>query len=241
MKKNFLYILVTFLVCTVSANAQKIVLGSLDAIPSFFTYNHTSYFNRKDADQCYIYDININLVETVRIEGKCTNLSVNYIDKNGLSFQMFNDMTVTQTFFNDDDDWEYMEPIYEEYMDDWGYMSKRLASYSIKKADGSVIGNIPAEMEIDGFWIEWDPEILVVSDVIYTRYYGMDYNDGHFKSYYYTLPEFRKLITGNANDVKAVPAMVNTVSKEAYDLSGRKALDNQKGIIIKDNKKIFVK
>lgn len=249
MKKNFLYALVTLLVCTVSANAQKLMTDDdFIPIPSFFTYDHKPYIcmengneNGKDIDGYFIYDTNLNLVETVNT-GECVSLDLElYIDKNGISFDLAeDDIYLTQTFFNDDADWEYMSPVYETITDEYGSYED-VISYSVKKADGTVIGNIPIKIEIDGLSTEWYGDVYVINDVVYTSFIYIDYSGYDNKYYLFTLPEFRKLITGNANDVKPVPAMVKTVSKEAYDLSGRKARNNRKGIIIKDNKKMLVK
>lgn len=80
----------------------------------------------------------------------------------------------------------------------------------------------------------------MVYAVNYDYTYNSDTRTGEYTFYYYTLPEFRKLISGT-DGVEPVPAMKRTVSKETFDLMGRKTSDRHKGIVIKDGKKMIVK
>ena len=135
---------------------------------------------------------------------------------------------MTQTIFNDDADWEYIVPVEGEYTDKWGDTYTDIISYTIKKTNGTIMGSIPAD--------KWNCRMSVINDVVYAINRGEDDN-----YYFYTLPEFRKFLSQDASAVKPVPAMVRTACGEAHDLMGRKVVDHQKGIIIKDGKKMINK
>lgn len=230
MKKLF-YSLAVLFFCTLAANAQKEIIGGkhLNSVPSFFTYDHnphllarhSSYDEESESvsTSINIYDKSLNNVESVNMSGSFSNLELDVcLDKNGLRYYVDN-LYLTQTFFNDDSDWEYIEPVYG---------IETVVSYTIKKTNGTVVGSIPAN--------KWTRSVCVIDDVVYTKLEGED--DTY---YYYTLPEFRKLISNDPSSVEPVPAMVCSVANEAHDLMGRKASGHHKGIVIKDGKKMINK
>lgn len=115
-----------------------------------------------------------------------------------------------------------IEPVYDA--GGWN-----VVSYTIKKTDGTVLGSFPKD--------KWHCEVGVINDVVYAIH--RDNNTDEY--FYYTLPEFRKYIFHDANSVQPVPAMVRNVSGDTHDLMGRKVSEHQKGIVVKDGKKMIAK
>lgn len=241
MKKLF-YSLAVLLACTLSANAQKVLNGDIMTVPSFFSFNHSPYILAVDGDydkydaqinSIDILDMNFNKIESANINDVLAELNVRCIDQNGIGHDVkFANSYLTQTLFNDDADWEYMVPVKGEITDKWGYTYEETVSYTIKKTNGTVIGSIPAE--------KWNGTVYIINDVVYAV--TAEESDKDVEAYYfYTLPEFRKLISSNSNGVKAVPAMVKTLSKATLDISGRQVSENHKGIVIKEGMKMITK
>lgn len=234
MKKLF-FSLAALFGCTLSVSAQKAAMleGRMQTIPSYFTYNHTPYITtlQEDDDNIInIYDMSFNQISSFNL-GKedFDNFELKtIIDKNGVSFDVeFDDIYLTQTFFNDDADWEYIVPVKGGEPNEWGYFYTE--SYTIKKTDGTVVGSIPADKYIDEVW--------VINDVVYALTSEYDESTDKTNYYYYTVSEYRKFMSHDASGVKPVPAMVRTVSNETRDLMGRKVSDRHKGIVIKDGRK----
>lgn len=235
MKKLF-YTLAVLFVCTLSANAQKAHKGFFRTIPSYFTYDHNPYIVFLDEDyvrDAEICDLNLNKVKTINVNSEVEYIQIErYVDKNGIGQDVkVDDIYLTQTFFNDDADWEYMVPVKGKVTDKWGYTYDDVVAYTIKKADGTVLGAISAA--------QWGGDVYVINDVVYAvkAVYGEDEVTTY---YFYTLPEFRKLISNDPNGVKAVPAMVRT-SKSTHDIAGRQVSESHKGVVIKDGKKMIAK
>lgn len=237
--KKILLVLTVLLGCTLTISAQKIGPRSFCTVPSCFTYDNAplflgsaTYLDEKTR-VINIYDLSFNHVSTVSVESRYIGMEIKkVIDKTGMIFNTSsNDVALTQTFFNDDEDWEYIVPVGKEEPTEWGGTVLRIESYAIKKTDGTVVGSIP---------FEWNYDIHIINDVVYTTISETDGSTGRSIYYYYTIPEFRKLL-GGTNDVNAVPAMIETVDDEAYDLLGRKISENQKGIVVKNGVKLYNK
>lgn len=240
MKKLF-YTLAVLFVCTLSVNAQKVFEGELKTVPSYLTFNHNPYILivDRDADNKHIvkcidvYDTNLNKVESININEELEQLMFErYIDQRGIADDVKeDDIFISQTFFNDDADWEYMVPVYGMVTDRWGDTYNDVVAYTIKKTNGTVLGTISAS--------KWDRDFYVINDIVYAVQEVS--NNGNKSTYYfYTLPEFRKLISNDSNGVKAVPAMVRT-SKSTHDIAGRQVSESHKGVVIKDGKKMIAK
>lgn len=242
--KKIIFTFVALLACTLSASAQKVFSNSyFFSIPKYFTYDNKPYLSIAEedgyvdddyiVDNVTIYDMELNLVEKFKLgttEG-CYLDGHQFIDKDGVSYDLGDGgVYLTQTFFNDDADWEYVVPVKQEFTDEWGTYYRTVA-YNIKKTNGTVIGSISRN--------KWELDYSIIGDVVYPITYKDVGDDWIFS--FYTLPEFRKLISNDPSGVEAVPAMVRTISKEAYDLMGRKASDHHKGIVIKDGKKMINK
>ncbi len=239
--KKLFYSLAVFFAFTLSANAQKVINGDIRTVPSFFTFNHSPYFLVADGydDKKYevhinsidILDMSINKIESVNINDVVAELSVRCIDQNGIGHDVkfAYHPHLTQTLFNDDADWEYMVPVKGEIIDKWGYTHEETVSYTIIKNNGSVVGSIPVE--------KWNGDVYIINDVVYAVT-AEESDKGVEAHYFYTLPEFRKLISNGSNGVKAVPAFVRTV-KTTHDIVGRQVSENHKGIIIKEGKKMI--
>lgn len=246
--KKIIFILAVLFICALSANAQKHVVDydNLEALPSQFTYAQTPYllFTKEkegsisdEPEEVFIYDMNFNMISSFRFDEDAEYLDCDtYVDKSGYEHDVRSYSILTQTFFNDDPDWEYIVPVMREVTYDDGYDSftyMTVVSYTIKKTNGTVIGSIPAD--------KWSVDYCVFGDNVYVEIYERHEGDDYRTKYFYTLPEFRKLISNDPNGVKPVAAMTQTISKEAYDLMGRKASDRHKGIVIKDGKKMINK
>lgn len=244
--KKILLVLTVLLGCTLTISAQKQGLNykHLCSIPSYFTYNQVPVLYESasavkvgDNYVYNLYDLNFDHVATVSVESRPVGVKSNMkiekvIDKTGVTFSMDdNDVALTQTFFNDDEDWEYIVPVGKEEPTEWGVTMFITESYDIKKTDGTVVGTISKD---------WNLDIHIINDVVYTTISKTDESTGKSIYYYYTIPEFRKLL-GGTNDVNAVPAMIETVDDEAYDLLGRKIPENQKGIVVKNGAKLYNK
>lgn len=245
MKKTF-FLLAALMGSAISASAQKVFPDDLYSIPALFTNNHTAYmltaqkerdenWNYKMTDIC-LFDMNLNRLQSFAPNEEVSCLGIDcIIDKNGLGYDVAtDDVYLTQNFFNDDDDWEYIVPLKGEVTHDWG-TEMETVGYTIKKTNGTVVGTLSF-----GNKLMWNTAVYVINDVIYTTL-EEETDEDDYIYYFYTLPEFRKLIQGDANNVKAVPAMTRTVSKEAHDLAGRKAAKDHKGIVIQNGKKMLVK
>lgn len=229
--KKILLSLAILLGSALSVSAQKTLIAksikSFYTIPSYFTYNHTPYLTDSKSGEINIYDLNLNKVACISHEFRAEEeMEIRQvIDKNGISTSISqNDVYLTQTFFNEDEDWEYITSEYDENYH---------RTYIIKKTDGSIVGSIPSN---------WRRQIYIFNDVIYTAFEGeYDEKTNTTTYYFYTIPEFHKLISADADPdaVKATPAMTQTVSEETYDLSGRKVSERQRGIVIKDGKKVM--
>lgn len=233
--KKFIFILAVLFICALSANAQKYAVpSSSKTLPSQFTYAQTPYLLFETAEEVFIYDMNFNMISSFRFDEDAVRLDCDtYVDKSGHEHEIENNIILTQTFFNDDPDWEYIVPVKEEVTSEWGTYMKTV-SYTIKKTDGTVVGSIPEDM--------WFVDYCVFGDNVYVEIYEpIEGDDDNYTKYFYTLPEFRKLISDDSNGVKPVAAMTQTISKETYDLMGRKASDHHKGIVIKDGKKMINK
>lgn len=244
--KKIILSLVTIFAFASSASAQIVIPSEdVNVIPSYFTLRNIPYlfFDYKNSEtgerSCSIYDLNLNPIKTfVPTIDICSSENRLYcdvfIDSKGLHRDMNWGRTfhLTQTFFNDDEDWEYIMPIKKEVTDEYGWTNIETVSYTIIKDNGEVAANIPVEKWLDDIWI--------IDDVAYVH---LHINQGNYTytDLLYTLPEYRKFILDNTNSVKPVPAMTRTrtIDKDTYDISGRKVSSNHKGIIIKNGKKMM--
>lgn len=221
--KKFFYTFVVLFACALTVSAQKVFESNeFGRILSYFTFNHIPYLTQTTYDDSnnkvyHLYNLEFNHIQTFVLEKRPAYLSINeYIDKNGISYGSQGSMYFSQTLFNDDEEWEYVD--YED------------EGYAIKKLNGTVIGYISKN---------WTREFCIINDVVYT-YTKEEKGEYDVVYTYYTISEFRKLI-GTETGVQAVPAFTRTISKETYDLAGRKSSDNQRGIVVKDGKKMLVK
>ena len=237
--KNLIFTLAVLFIGTVSVNAQKAFPDDLfEEIPFHFTSKHVPYLlqgvdyvNGGRLKEATIYDMNLNKVNTITIEDDIDYMDLKlYIDKDGLEHDTQNNIYLTQTFFNNDADWEYIVPVCESIDRGCG-PHVEVVSYTIKKTNGTVLGSISAE--------SWSRYVYIINDVVYTTTEEYD-NEGR-TYYFYTLPEFRKLINADFDGDLAVPAMTRKVSKEAHDLMGRRVSNHHKGVVIKDGKKMINK
>lgn len=234
--KNF-YSLVVLLATTLCVSAQNVVMHhGIETIPSYFTYNHTPYI----VDRCEegenniidLYDMNFNKISSFNIDTDVYDLNLrSVIDKNGICHSPKEDeLYLTQTFFNDDADWEYVVRDEGEDVNEWGYAET--VSYTIKKTDGTVVGSIPVGKLC---------QLLVINDVVYAVIHDYDESTDEYTVYYYTVPEYRKILFNDKNGVKPVPSMVHTVSSESYDLMGRKVSNGHNGVVITEGTKSLLK
>lgn len=245
--KNLIFTLAVLFIGTVSVNAQKAFPDDDDfnLIPSYFTSKHVPYFlrgveyisdyeNRVSyyrLDAGNIYDMNFDFVTSFNIEDELDFLRLAwFVDKNGIQHDTQYKLFLTQTFFNNDADWEYIVPVKEPVNTQWG-TEFEIVSYTIKKTNGTVLGSISAK--------SWSGDVYIINDVVYTTIYEGDDKEGTY--YFYTLPEFRKLFNADIDGDLAVPAMVKKVSKETHDLMGRRVSNHHKGVVIKDGKKMINK
>lgn len=143
MKKTILTLAI-LLGCTLTISAQKVINQTnrteFVAVPSVFTYNHTPYLQTVDRDRedlvinLTIYDASLNPVCSFSPNEKFADLELEcYIDKNGFQHDVPDNMYLTQTFFNDDEDWEYIVPVEEEVPSSNGETYMETVSFSIKK------------------------------------------------------------------------------------------------------------
>lgn len=226
--KKFIYTFVVLFACALTVSAQKAFTGrSVYSVPACLTYDHKpclSVFGSEGMKPVTITDMTFNTIASIGVGGSdyITGLYLEYIDGNGIKHDSRR-IYATQTLFNDDADWEYVET---EYLDNG-------TVYTIKKVNGTIVGTFSGE--------KWSPNseeaLFIIGDDVYVGRSNWQEN----KLYLYTPTEFRRYLFGTADGVQAVPAFTRTISKEAYDLAGRKASDNQRGIVVKDGKKMLVK
>lgn len=190
-------------------------------IPSYFTNNHTGNLVTYDyiSGTWDIYDLSLNKVASFSLESDCMPFEIELVvDKNGLAHKLESDeVYLTQTFFNDDADWEYIVPVRGD---------SRIESCTVKKTDGTVVGSISTDV--------WRWNVCIINDVVYV--YALDSSG---EESLYTIQEFRKLISGDASAVNAVPAL--TISTNSHDLAGKRVPAAHKGIVIENDRKMFVK
>lgn len=240
------------LASVLSVSAQIVFPGNniYSCIPSFATYNKApllmtaedySYADDVLRGNCNLYDYDLNLVTSLTANDNIIQLRLDEVlDEHGLRFEIDKGyIPFSQTIFNDDEDWEYMEGVYEEkdVTNAWGmsYTVKALKSYKIKNTTGEVISTVDAAK----YEIEY---IIIIGKTILVKV-GEDMHDDMLGNLvpsvykYYTLPEFRKLVGAASTGIEARPFMVAPAKDNVYDVYGRKASAGQKGIVVRNGKK----
>lgn len=228
MKKLF-YPLAALLLTAAPASAQVEIADHLVGIPSVLTSAKVPYIFETDKELNKgfygggtVYDYDLNKILTVQIPSTDHVYKLdfdNYFDENGFCLDVNGDLIISQTLFNDDEDWEYINGIEENY---------RLQTYEVKKLDGTVIGTLDATK----YWID---SFVKLGNKYYVNV--EEYETENTSTYkYYTISEFRKLFNP-ATRVAATPAMVK--SSQTFDLSGRRTRSNAHGIVVKNNKKVL--
>lgn len=245
MKKYF-YLFVALITGAVSVYGQKeISISELRPIPAAFTYNKVPYLffgiessSRGVTGTCEIYDYDLNKVASFDISDDIQYERFAFFNENGHDGEG-SDLCLSQTLFNDDEDWEYICGDYVASEGSFGFISYTLQSYIIKKTNGEVLGVLDAtKYQLSR------PTILFLGDNCFVCLGEnlVDNGYGYFKPTvykYYTLTEFRKLIADNSSSVQAVPSFVMPANEQTYDLSGRKVAPGTKGIVVKNNKKFL--
>lgn len=228
MKKLF-YPLAALLLTALPASAQIEIGDHLYGIPSILTSAKVPYIfdtdnalNKSGNGGGIIYDYDLNKILTVKIPSSDSVYKLdfeNYFDENGFSLDVNGDLIISQTLFNDDEDWEYINTVFDNNE------TYKIKSLEVKKLDGTVIGKIDvSNIDYIGFVKLGNKYYIDVEE----------YDTSICK--YYTISEFRKLLNPTTR-VSAIPAM--TKSNKTFDLSGRSAHSNARGIIIKGNKKVL--
>ena len=235
--KKIILSLVAIFAYAASISAQIIITDYefLPTIPAPFIYNHCTYIYHENDGVIDLYDLNLNKVETVTIdeEDYWEIDIIKSINGDGYDYDHSGgEIHITQTLFDDDADWEYMVPIWDTVTDEYGTHEEAIG-ITVKKTDGTILGSFSID--------KWGLDVVIINNVIFpfTEVHNSDYSG--YTRYYYTLPEFRKFLFDDLNNVKPVPALTSTANKETYDLAGRKVSDSTRGLVIKEGKKMINK
>lgn len=242
--KKIIYTFVALFACLSSVSAQKLFSSSFFVpVPSALTYDHKPYlcFIPEDSEDKYhgtltITDMSLNEIKTFEVDDM-KRIYTEYVDNKGIGHDAWVVM-LSQTLFNDDAEWEYLEPVYEERQFEY-WTEKVCVAYNVKKTDGTIIKTFPAQSYESG-----EPkrlQICILGDNVYGVVDNYNESDDSYSQSFYTIIEYRKYLFEGETGVKAVPAMTRTISKETYDLAGRKASGKQGGIVVRDGKKMFVR
>lgn len=232
MKKLF-YPLAALLLTAAPASAQVVMENygnGLLGIPCQLTSAKVPYIidteeglKKNGHGKGTIYDHDLNKILTFEIPATDNLGYMDYTDlydEDGFSLDVNGDLIVSQTLFNDDEDWEYINRKEETY---------RLLAYEVKKLDGTVIGTLDATK----YWIDGIVKLGKKFYIVVEEDFAPN-SEGTYK--FYTIGEFRKLFNP-ATRVAATPAMVK--SGQTFDLSGRRTRSNAHGIVVKNNKKVL--
>ena len=235
MKKLF-YPLAALLLTAAPASAQVEIGDHLVGIPSVLTSAKVPYIFETDKDLNKgfygggtVYDYDLNKILTVQIPSTDHVYKLdfdNYFDENGFCLDVNGDLIISQTLFNDDEDWEYINEVIDYSKTD--VRLDPLRTYEVKKLDGTVIGTLVG-------YKCWLDAFVKLGNKYYVNV--EEYETENTSTYkYYTISEFRKLFNP-ATRVAATPAMVK--SGQTFDLSGRRTRSNAHGIVVKNNKKVL--
>lgn len=241
--KKIIYTFVALFACLSSVSAQKVFHSDFYSVHSALTYDHKPYicfipFDREEniSGTVTITDMSLNEIKTFEVEDMAS-ANTCYVDNKGI-VHWERSVLLSQTLFNDDAEWEYLEPVYEERQDK-GWTYEVCVAYNVKKTDGTIIKTFPTQFD------EWGErknlEIYILGDNVYGVVGNYNESDDSYSLSFYTITEYRKYLFETEAGVKAVPAMTRTISKEAYDLAGRKASGKQGGIVVRDGRKMFVR
>lgn len=230
MKKSF-FTLSLLLASFASASAQVEIGHYRSSIPADFTYDHTPYVYTKDDNEYKIYDFSLNEVAYFVLENVESIDTKEFVNENGYGLKEELDVMLTQTLFNDDPDWEYVEKITEEETveDDYygSYPQIVTKEYLFKKTDGTIIGRL------DG------SKYSIARSYVFGKNFYFDVRDKHEDGSYtdrlYTIPQFRRLIAGE--DPSRINAKVMDQKAATFDLSGRKVGSDYHGVVVKGNVK----